>query len=315
MTTIGAILPYYGSKRTLAPRIVAELGPHSAYWEPFCGSAAVIMAKPRAAMETMNDLYGDLINLARVLASDAAAALYARCRRTLAAQDLFAEAQDEIRKDGPVADSVAAVKPAHVERAYWFLIESWQGRNGVAGTVQTNRTCSRRYTPNGGHGATRWKSATESIPAWHERLRDAIITREDGLTLLEKLEDHPATAIYCDPPYFLKSDKYVHDFATADHARLAEALARFRRARVVVSYYDHAALAELYPSDRWSKVECPTTKNSMQAARRGQTGRITAPEVLLTNGPSFSTPAAAEPAPGLFAGSAGTVAANTEPDE
>ena len=37
---IKALAPWFGGKRTLAPRIVAELGPHRAYWEPFCGSLA-----------------------------------------------------------------------------------------------------------------------------------------------------------------------------------------------------------------------------------------------------------------------------------
>lgn len=35
---ISAIAPWFGSKRTLAPRIVEVLGEHRAYWEPFCGS-------------------------------------------------------------------------------------------------------------------------------------------------------------------------------------------------------------------------------------------------------------------------------------
>lgn len=42
---VGALLPYYGGKRTLAPRIVAELGRHRAYWEPFMGSLAVLDAE------------------------------------------------------------------------------------------------------------------------------------------------------------------------------------------------------------------------------------------------------------------------------
>src|SRR5690606_37550125 len=44
-TRIKAILPYFGGKRTLAPRIVAELGEHSAYWGLCCGSLAVELAK------------------------------------------------------------------------------------------------------------------------------------------------------------------------------------------------------------------------------------------------------------------------------
>jgi DNA adenine methylase len=68
MPTITSLVPWFGAKRTLAPRIVRELGPHRVYWEPFCGSCAVLLAKPRASMETVNELHGDLVNLARVVA-------------------------------------------------------------------------------------------------------------------------------------------------------------------------------------------------------------------------------------------------------
>ena len=65
---ISALAPWFGGKRTLAPAIVEELGPHTAYWEPFCGSCAVLFAKPPLAFEQINDLHGDLINLAMVFA-------------------------------------------------------------------------------------------------------------------------------------------------------------------------------------------------------------------------------------------------------
>ncbi len=42
---ITAIAPWFGGKRTLAPRIIEALGKHTAYWEPFCGSMAVLLAK------------------------------------------------------------------------------------------------------------------------------------------------------------------------------------------------------------------------------------------------------------------------------
>lgn len=56
---IKALSPWFGSKRNLAPRIVEAVGKHSAYWEPFAGSIAVLLAKPVVTMETVNDLHGD----------------------------------------------------------------------------------------------------------------------------------------------------------------------------------------------------------------------------------------------------------------
>ena len=85
---LNAIAPWFGSKRSLAPKIVELLGDHTAYWEPFCGSLSVLLAKPPSQQETVSDLHGDLINLARVLASEDAVDLYERASRILPCHEL-----------------------------------------------------------------------------------------------------------------------------------------------------------------------------------------------------------------------------------
>ncbi len=286
---IRALAPWYGSKRTLAPRIVSELGPHKFYVEPFCGSLAVLLAKPPAAMEVANDLHGDLINLARVLANETGAeALYKAASRLLMHEDLHKEFKAEC-VSGPetVAPSVREVAMVHVDRALAYLCMSWMGRNGSAGTRPGNITTARRFTSNGGSGGLRWQSAVDSIPAWHDRLRAVSISRMDAFELLERLGDQAGTAVYVDPPYLRKSDKYIHDLAAGDHERLAKALGRFKAARVVVSYYDEPELRELYKG--WTWVECPITKGLVNQGRRDAADEaVSAPEVLIINGPSLT---------------------------
>jgi site-specific DNA-adenine methylase len=63
------------------------------------------------------------------------------------------------------------------------------------------------------------------------------ILSECGISLCERFEDSDGTVNYCDPPYLVKGAKYTHDFTSADHKRWANALQRFQRTRVVVSYY------------------------------------------------------------------------------
>ncbi len=154
---------------------------------------------------------------------------------------------------------------------------------------------SVRYTSKGGQPGTRWESAVQSIPAWRRRLAAVTILSECGLALCEKIEDLAGTVIYCDPPYLVKGEKYVHDFTSAEHVRLAAALCRFTRTRVVVSYYEHPRLAELYPG--WQKVPLAVSKAMANMGRRHQSGAIPAPEVLLIN----RAAAAAANADGLFA--------------
>lgn len=295
---VSSIAPWYGSKRTLAPEIIAEFGPHKSYWEPFCGSMAVLLAKPPAGMETVNDLHSDLINLARVLASDRCAELYHRCQRSLMHGGLFDEAKAECfgGEIEPPADT-DSVGDEHVHRAWCYLVMSWQGRNGNAGTKPTNITLARRYTHNGGSGGLRWQSAVDSIPAWHQRLRSVVIVQDDGLELLGKIADQPGVVIYVDPPYFQKSTKYLHDFTLREHVSLAEALERFRHARVIVSYYDDPRLERLYSG--WTVRKLQINKGLRNANARGPNGSAAAaPEVLLINGPSLVETNSVVPAKG-----------------
>ena len=119
-----------------------------------------------------------------------------------------------------------------------------------------------------------------------------IILRQCGIDLAEQIEDREGTVIYADPPYLTTtrvSGAYLHDFAPArgnslfgesggDHERLAAALGRFRRTRVVVSYYDSPDLDDLYPG--WTKTVVTIAKNLANPS--AEAGRVDAPEVLLT---------------------------------
>jgi len=275
---IKAMAPWFGGKRTIAKHIVAELGKHRAYWEPFCGSCAVLFAKEPSAMETVNDLHGDLINLARVVQNEESALrLYAQLSRTLLHEELFRES---VRRLESTPTPIDGIDPDE-QRAVDYMTVSWIGRNGVSGTASCNNGFSARYTKNGGHAATRWVSAVESIPAWHHRLRHVSILNRDAFELIQKIEDSKGVVIYCDPPYVKKGAKYTHDFNPDEHERLARILRRFRKTRVVVSYYGHPTVDELY--DGWSVCRIRATKALVSQGTRDNSGRADAPEILLIN--------------------------------
>jgi DNA adenine methylase len=282
--TIGALAPWFGAKRTMAPAIIAELGPHHAYWEIFCGSMAVLMAKPPSRTEIVNDLHRDLVNLARcVRDAGLGPELYRRLRRTLCCQETFKAALAAIREHDP-ADPA---KAPDVERAFDYFVASWQGMNGVAGTSAFNTNFARRFSTSGGDAGARWIGVVRSIPAWRKRLRGVQVFHSDGIELAGKIEDKDGVVIYADPPYLVKGAKYLHDFAEADHARLAEALRRFRKTRVVVSYYADPRLQDLYPG--WTICAVDVTKNLVNSGKNGDSGATKAPEVLLINGPSLAS--------------------------
>lgn len=290
---IKAILPYFGGKRTMAPDIVAELGPHTQYFEPFCGSMAVLFAKEPSQKETVNDLHGDATNLARVMArEDLAEQLYDRLQRVIFCGGILDDARRNLHGDAQAAPDG--------ERAYWYMIASWMGRNGTAGTDRQDYQLAVRWTKTGGSPATRWRNVVESLPAWHRRLRNVVITRCDAFGIIGRFEDHKTTAIYVDPPYAGETrgkikdgrgGRYLHEFnheesvfETDDHTKLRDILAGFKHARVVVSYYDCPRIRELYAG--WTIIEHTRQKHMHSQNGRGKRPKE-APEILILNGPSF----------------------------
>lgn len=203
-------------------------------------------------------------------------------------EPLFQDSAEVIRS----TDQVAEFDP---ERAFHYFVVCWLGRNGVAGTGSYNAHFCVRYTANGGHAAKRWDSVIESIPDFHRRLKNVTILRRDAFEILPRIDDKAGTAIYVDPPYFVKGATYLHDFgmtskrgqdqaaALQAHRDLAALLSRFKKTRVIVSYYDHPLLEELYP--RWTCRRIEVSKALAHQGRRGEND-TKATEVLVINGSS-----------------------------
>jgi DNA adenine methylase len=278
---VGGLVPGFGAKRKLAPRIVELFPTHEAFLDAFCFSLAVTFAKPPSRMEVVNDLNGAVVNLARVVQSPPLAeALFARGARTFFCEALYEDSLKWLNEFAP-PDRMAFTP--NLEWAHHYLVASWQGRNGLVGTTaeRTSGFC-KRFTAGGGDPAVRFRSVIDSIPDWCLRLRGVTILNEDAFGVLARFQDTARTVVYLDPPYYQKSGQYIWDFADPDnredkrpsHERLADLAARFRKAAVFVSYYEHPELDALYLGRGFHKVELTTTKHMAPGAKK------TAPEVL-----------------------------------
>lgn len=273
---IRAIAPWFGGKRKIASQIIEVIGKHRVYWELFCGSMAVLMLKPPCEMETVNDLHGDLINLARVIQDKKLGfQLYDKLSRTLCAEGFWRESKERWLRE--------TNSHPNIDRAYDYFVASWMGINGVSGTERCNYQFALRWCRGGGQGARRWQSVVESMPAWHKRLKNVLIIQRDAFGILDNIKDAEGTVIYCDPPYLDKSDKYVHDFTAEQHEQLAQSLRRFKKTRVIVSYYDDPKLESLY--EGFSKIILTVSAQSLRNATRGpkKKPRKRQLEILLVN--------------------------------
>lgn len=298
-----AIAPWFGSKRTLAPVIVEQLGRHSYYFEGCAGSMAVLLAKEPSEHETAVDLHGGLTNLAWCIQrEEVAAKLFDRLARVIYSDEVYRDSKDWLARYEAVGEPPPTVwEELDPDLAYHYFIASWMGRNGVSGTARINYQIATRWTKGGGSGPLRFRNAVDSIPAWCERLKNVHVLRRDLFDVLQKIEDAPGVAIYADPPYLpdtvAGNSKYLHDFSPQQHRTLADMLGQFKHARVVVSYYAAPSLDVLY--DGWTKIDCSRHKHLHTQNRRGST-RKEAPEVLLVNGPVYSAADRSRTPAGLF---------------
>jgi DNA adenine methylase len=260
---------YYGGKTKLADQIAALLPSHSHYVEPFAGSLAVLLAKPRSEMETVNDLDQDLMTFWRVL-RDRPADLE---RAMLLTPHARAEHQ--------AAYDLACDDDLERARRVWVLLS--QGRGSTL-----RRTGWRFYRDPAGstYSMPDYLAAyADRVPAAARRLHGVSLEARPALEVIADYGTHPNVLLYCDPPYLAStrsSTNYRHEMASeAEHRALAEALNECAAA-VVLSGYDSPLYGDLYAD--WHRHDMAAwTGNGIRAGATRTEGDRT--EVLWSNRP------------------------------
>jgi len=271
-----ATIPGFGIKRELAPEIVQHFGQHELYYEPFCFSCAVLLAKPQCRNEVASDRNPDVINLLRCLTNDnKAKQLWEFVSTAPLSETLFEEAAERLKD--PFSE-----KFTMWSRAADFLLVSWQGPSGIAGTTRKPRFAVRNTT-SGGSLAARWRGVAPAIPEWHTRLCNVEFRNCNAFEIIEDIPDRDGVLVYCDPPYTDDSrtgGRYLFDFTPEDHVRLRDALARFQKSRVVVSYRDCPTVNDLYRE--WRTVTLRASRK-LKNVVGGEQEDVGADEILLIN--------------------------------
>lgn len=257
---------YHGGKFRLAPWIISHFPAHRIYVEPFCGGANVLLRKPRAYSEIINDLDHEICNLFRVLRNPSSSRdLIEALRLTPYAREEF-----DMAADCGDADSL--------ERARRTMIRCWMSYSGRNVSGQGWRAnASRSYsTP-----AQDWAALPDSMEAVVGRLRGVIIENRTASQVIKQY-DNPAALIYCDPPYvrstrsslrYESERAYVHEMTDSDHENLAKQLNAVS-GMVIVSGYRCDLYGQLFAD--WRRID-------RQAAGSGQAGSVTRTESLWLN--------------------------------
>ncbi|MBN2316782.1 MAG: DNA adenine methylase [Sedimentisphaerales bacterium] len=257
---------WYGGKFSHLDWLLPLLPECHHFCEPFGGSAAVILNRQPALVETYNDIDSEVVNFFKVLRNQK--------ERLVKAIGLTPFSREEFA----IACDLDPQK-SELERARRFYVRARQVRTGLAQTASLGRWANCKNTSRGGMSGvvSRWLGGVEALPEIAERLLRVQIENRPAIEVI-KLYDSPETLFYCDPPYIHgtrgDSKAYGYEMSDEEHCELASILNNVE-AKVAISNYDCTLMNELYPSKKWYKIVGPNKTNHATKGRRQ--------EVLWTN--------------------------------
>lgn len=232
-----AIFRYPGSKWGLADWIISHFPPDYeklVYVEPFAGSGAVFFNKRPGAVETINDLDGDVVNLFSVLRERPE-----ELKRQLALTPYSREEYN--RAFEPCEDPL--------EKARRFMVRTTQ----AIGAKMDGKCGWRNHKQMKiGGTACKWAGICDTLDDAAKRLRGSAtnlvqIEHMDGFRLIERYNNRDVL-MYLDPPYVRSSRRsgklYQHELAANGHERLLELL-KASKAKIILSGYE----SELYAKE------------------------------------------------------------------
>lgn len=246
---MNTLLNYPGAKWGMAREIAALMPPHRSYLEPFFGSGAVLFNKPPSAIETVNDIDGDIVNFFRVL-REQPERLAEAINLTPYARDVFDDAHENRGTD-------------NFDCAYRFAIRSKMGHGFK--THQKTGFKIDVYARERAYCVSCWNRLPEDLLEAAARLKDVQIENQPALDLIQKF-NHDNVLIYADPPYLMETrsggKQYRYEMDGQDHLDLLDALKQ-HRGPVILSGYP----SEMYDRELkdWSRI---TRKSYNQNADR-----------------------------------------------
>lgn len=235
---------WYGGKFSHLDWLLPLLPQCWHYCEPFAGSGAVLLNRPPSAVETYNDLDGEVVNFFRVLREEK--------DRLIESIGLTPFSREEFALACTLDPNVS-----DLERARRFYVRARQVRTGLAQKASVGRWANCKNTSRAGMSGvvSRWLGGVENLEFIAERLLRVQIENRPAVELIQLYDSHE-TLFYCDPPYIHKTrgdtNAYGHEMTDGQHRELANTLNAVK-GLVAISNYDDDLMEELYPAPKWKK--------------------------------------------------------------
>jgi DNA adenine methylase len=240
------ILKYPGSKGSMRDTIIGMMPAHKLYGEPYGGSAAVLLAKPAAAVEWYNDTFAEVLNLFKIIRAGGEQ-LVELC--AIVELTAFSRAELALARSFPAEVS-------DIERARMFLTRSWLSYGGSL----SNHKSGFRTSKNDTKRLEAWNGLSDRLAVCAERFKDVYIEQIDATKFMMALDSRDAL-FYVDPPYpeatlnFREKQVYDQPFLMSQHEDLLYVLQNLK-AKVILSGYHCELYDDLLTVDNhWQCTE------------------------------------------------------------
>lgn len=243
------VFGWYGGKFSHLDWLLPLLPSCHHYCEPFAGSAAVLLNREPAPVETYNDIDGEVATFFRVLRDHSEELI-----RVIALTPFSREEYHHA-----ITGSTEGI--TEIERARRFYIKARQTRTGLAQTASLGRWANCKDTSRAGMSGvvSRWLGGVTALDDIAQRLLRVQIENRPAIDVI-KLYDSPGTLFYCDPPYLhaTRGDAKAYGFEMDErqHRDFAHTVEDCK-GKVAVSGYDHPLMDDLFPPQKWFKTLGP----------------------------------------------------------
>lgn len=218
------IIPWLGGKRRLADTLLSRFPSHECYVEVFAGGAALFFMRPPAAVEVINDINGELINLYRVVQHHLEE-FVRQFKWALTSRTVFQWLKDT--RPETLTDIQRAAR-------FYYLQQACFGGKVAGQTFGTATT-----SPPG----LNLLRLEETLSAAHLRLASAYIEQLHWEACIVRY-DRPHTLFYLDPPYW-ETEGYGVDFPLEQYVLMAARLAQLK-GKAIVSLNDHPEIRRIF---------------------------------------------------------------------
>jgi DNA adenine methylase len=265
MPVLPTLVNWYGGKQRLAREIISIMPEHKHYVEVFFGSGAVFFNKPKAPVNTINDLNANLVNVF-IQARDHFEEFAEKIYWTLYSRDEYEKfekmlAEHDLRN---LSDLDRAL-------AYLYLTKTNFGSRmhlgfsvGIEGSTASFNI-----------------GLVERLKKVREKLDGVHIENREFEFIVEKFNNNPDVLMYLDPPYWVtleETDYYQNverTFTEYHHEALASLLYK-SKSKWILSYDNVPEIVRLYKDFPMMRIRANYSP--------GQKGKIkTVDELLITN--------------------------------